>query len=73
MLLANGAVPVPLFILVAKAIVGPVEVLQQIPFAVIEAPPSLEIVPPELAVVVVIAVAAAVVRVGTMDNALNVI
>ena len=50
MLLVKVAVPVPLLVLVVNAIVGFGLVLQQTPFAVIVAPPSLEIVPPELAV-----------------------
>ena len=40
----------PLLVLVVKAIVGFVLVLQQTPFAVIVAPPELEMFPPELAV-----------------------
>ena len=73
MALVKLPTPVPSVVLLAKTIVGVVVVLQQTPVAVIVAPPSLEIVPPELAVVLVMALTAVVVRVGTMGNVLNVI
>ena len=44
-------VPMPSLVLVGRAIVGLGEVLQQIPRTVTEAPPSLLIVPPLIAVV----------------------
>jgi hypothetical protein len=57
-------VPVPSEVLVDRAIVGLVFVDQTTPLAVIVAPPSAVILPPEVAEVVVIAVMAVVVRVG---------
>jgi hypothetical protein len=52
-------------VLVLNEIVGYVDVLQQTPRAVTDAPPSEEILPPLVAVVCVIVVTAVVVRVGT--------
>lgn len=62
--LVYDAVPDPSFVVLSD-IVGLDEVLQQIPFAVIEYPPSLDIVPPLDAVVPVIEETAVVVRIGT--------
>jgi hypothetical protein len=72
-LLVKEAVPVP-FDVFGSLIVGFAAVDQQTPFSVTEAPPSLVTLPPETAVVRVIEVAAAVVRVGTtMALVVNVI
>ena len=57
-------VPVPSNVLVVKEIVGFVVVDQTTPIAVIVAPPSALILPPDVAEVVVIAVMAVVVSVG---------
>ena len=57
-------VPVPSAVLVVKAMVGLVLVDQTTPLAVMEAPPSAVILPPDVAEVVVIAVMAVVVSVG---------
>ncbi len=57
-------VPVPSDVLVDRAIVGFVVVDQTTPLAVIEAPPSDVILPPDVAEVVVNAVMAVVVSVG---------
>ena len=65
MLLVNAPVPVPLRVLVVKAIVGLIVVLQQIPLAVIVAPPSEVMFPPDVAVVAVMVDAAVVVSVAT--------
>ena len=46
-LLENAPVPIPSVVLVVSAIVGIALALQQTPLAIIEAPPSLEIFPPE--------------------------
>ena len=56
--------PVPLVVLVDKAMVGFAVVLQQTPRAVTAAPPSVLMFPPLVAVVFVIAVTAVVVIVG---------
>jgi hypothetical protein len=48
--LVNSPVPVPSFVF-ELAIVGPVEVLQQTPLADTDCPPSLDMYPPETAVV----------------------
>jgi len=58
-------VPVPSVVLVLNEIVGFADVLQHTPRAVTVAPPSLVILPPLVAVVLVIEDAAVVVRVGT--------
>jgi hypothetical protein len=63
MLLTKLPVPVPSDVLLF-AIVGPVEILQQTPRTVTEAPPSLVMLPPLLAVVAVTEVIAVVVRAG---------
>jgi hypothetical protein len=63
MLLTKLPVPVPSDVLLF-AIVGPVEILQQTPRTVTEAPPSLVMLPPLVAVVEVMEVIAVVVRVG---------
>ena len=55
MLLMNDPIPDPLLVLVVRAIVGFWLVLQQIPRAVMVAPPSSVTLPPLLAVVAVIA------------------
>ena len=65
MLLVNAPVPVPLTVLVVKAIVGLIVVLQQIPLAVMVAPPSEVTFPPDVAVVAVMVDAAVVVSVAT--------
>jgi hypothetical protein len=65
-LLINEPIPLPLIVFVDKAIVGLALVPQQIPLAVILAPPSFEIVPPEIAVVVVIDETAVVDIVGAL-------
>ena len=57
-------VPVPFDVFVVKVIVGLVLVDQTIPLAVMEAPPSEVILPPDVAVVVVIADIEVVVSVG---------
>ena len=54
-------IPVPSVVWLL-AIVGLLEVLQQTPLALIVEPPSDEILPPEVAVVMVMAVAAVVVK-----------
>ena len=64
MALVNIPVPVPLVVLVDKAMVGFAPVLQQTPRAVMVAPPSAVTLPPLAAVVRVIAVAAVVVTVA---------
>ena len=65
MLLVNTPVPVKSVVLLF-AVVGEAVVLQQTPRAVTAAPPSVEIVPPLLAVMLVMALAAVVVRVGVL-------
>jgi hypothetical protein len=62
--LVNVPIPVPSVVLVDKAMVGFAVVLQQTPRAVTAAPPSVLIVPPLLAVVLVIADIAVVVITG---------
>ena len=62
--------PLPSEVLLFE-IVGPVEVFQQTPLAVIAAPPSAEIFPPEVAVVPVIDVAFEVVIVGRFARTVN--
>ena len=57
-------VPIPSEVLVDRAMVGLVLVDQTTPLAVMVAPPSEVILPPEVAEVVVIAVMAVVVSVG---------
>ena len=64
MALAKIPVPVPSIVLVDKAMVGFAVVAQQTPRAVTVAPPSLDILPPLVAVVIVMAVVVAVVIVG---------
>jgi hypothetical protein len=64
--LVKAPVPVPSLVLVARATVGPVVVLQQTPRAVTALPPSAETFPPLVAAVAVIAEAAVVVRVGVV-------
>ena len=59
--------PVPSFVLVGKAMVGFIVVLQQTPRTVTAAPPSLLILPPLVAVVFVIAVIAVVVMIGMVE------
>ena len=61
-------VPVPSVVLVVKEIVGLVLVDQTTPLAVIDAPPSVVILPPEMAEVVVIEAIPVVVSVGTAFN-----
>jgi hypothetical protein len=65
-LLVKLPVPVPLFVLVVKAIVGFCVVLQTTPLAVIVPPPSLLILPPLLAVVEVMEETVVVVRVARL-------
>ena len=67
MLLVNSPVPIPSTVLVAKAIVGLIVVLQQIPLAVMVAPPSEVMFPPDVAVVVVRFVGVVVVRIGVVS------
>ena len=67
MALVKIPVPVPLIVLVDKAMVGFAVVLQQTPRTVTAAPPSVLIVPPLVAVVFVIAVIAVVVIVGIVE------
>ena len=61
-------VPVPFDVFVVKVIVGLVLVDQTTPLAVMEAPPSAVIMPPEVAEVVVIPDILDVVSVGTAFN-----
>jgi hypothetical protein len=68
--LTNGPVPVPSVVLLF-AIVGPAVVLQQTPFAVIAPPPSVAIVPPEVAETAVIALIFAVVIVESTASVVN--
>jgi len=63
-LLENAPIPEPSVVLVL-AVVGLEVVFQQTPRAVTAAPPSDEMLPPLVAVVLVIEDAAVVVRVGT--------
>ena len=62
-LLAKAPAPLPLLVLVDKAIVGFIDVLQHTPRAVTAASPSLLMSPPLAAVVAVMDVAAVVVSV----------
>ncbi|MBK7712987.1 MAG: hypothetical protein IPJ37_20165 [Bacteroidales bacterium] len=64
----NVPVPVPSEVLVTKSTVGLAVVDQQIPLAVTAAPPSVEIFPPEAAVLNEIAETAVVARVGTTSS-----
>ena len=64
MLLAKLPVPVPSSVL-GSDVVGLADVLQHTPLCVIEAPPSVMVLPPESAVVEVTFVTAVVFRVGT--------
>ena len=66
MLLVNAPVPVPSTVLVVNAIVGLAVVLQQIPLAIMVAPPSEVIVPPDVAEVGVIFVGVLVERIGVI-------
>ena len=66
MLLAKTPLPVPSVVFVVKETVGFAVVLQQMPRAVMVAPPSSVILPPLVAVVFVMDVAAVVVRVGNV-------
>ena len=52
--LENVPEPVPSIVLLLLIVGELVELLQQTPFELIEAPPSLEILPPPIALVVVI-------------------
>ena len=61
-------VPVPFDVFVVKIIVGLVLVDQTTPLAVMEAPPSAVIMPPEVAVVLFIEAIPVVVSVGTGFN-----
>ena len=72
MLLVNVPVPVPSTVLVVNAIVGLALVLQQIPLAVMVAPPSEVMFPPDVAVVVVMLLIVFVVTVGIVVNVVNV-
>ena len=67
--LGNVPVPVPSVVLVDKATVGPVVVLQQTPRAVTAMSPWLVTLPPEVAVVVAIGATAVVVIVGSVGKA----
>ena len=64
MALINIPIPVPLVVLVGKAVVGFAVMLQQTPRAVTVAPPSAVTLPPPAAVTMVIAVIGVVVTVG---------
>ena len=66
MLLEKSLVPVPLSVL-GSVVVGLGEVLQHTPLWVIDAPPSVMVLPPELAVVEVMPVTAVVVMVGVVE------
>jgi hypothetical protein len=66
MLLVNTPVPVPLTVLVVNAIVGLAVVLQHIPLAVMLAPPSDVMFPPDVAVEVVMLVDVFVERIGVV-------
>jgi hypothetical protein len=61
-------VPVPLDVFVVKVIVGLALVDQTTPLAVMDAPPSAVILPPEVAEVLVIEDISVVVSVGTAFN-----
>jgi hypothetical protein len=64
MKLVNVVVPVPSVVLLS-AVVGFAEVPQQIPLAVILLPPSLVMLPPPVAVALVMFIISRVVRDGT--------
>ena len=72
MLLVKLPVPVPLTVLVTNAVVGLALVLQHIPLAVMVAPPSDVMFPPDVAVIVVMLLIAFVVTVGILANVVNV-
>jgi hypothetical protein len=61
----NDPVKVPLVVFVPRVVVGLVAVLQQIPLTVTADPPFEVMLPPQVAVVAVIAEIAVVDRVGT--------
>jgi hypothetical protein len=67
MALVKTPVPVPSLVLVARATVGPVEVLQQTPRAETVSPPSAVTLPPLLAVAPVMADIAVVETVGVVS------
>ena len=69
--LENTPIPV-LFVVLLSDVVGLAEVLQHTPRAVTEDVPALVTLPPEVAVVVVIGLAAIVVTVGATPNVVNV-
>ena len=71
-LLEKIPVPVPSVVFIL-AIVGLSDVFQHTPLAVIAAPPSLEIEPPDMADVEVMAEGEVVVRVGEAANVVTVI
>lgn len=66
-LLVKLPVPVPAFV-VEFAIVGEEDVLQQIPFAVMADPPSLLMLPPDIADVAVMLDIELVVTVGRVNS-----
>ena len=66
MALVNVPMPVPSFVFVDRATVGFAIVLQQTPRTVTGAPPSALIVPPLVAVVLVMAVTGVVIMVGML-------
>ena len=73
MLLVNVPVPAPSIVLVVNAVVGLAVVLQQIPLIVMVAPPSEVMLPPDVAVEVVILLNAFVVSVAIIaGNVVNV-
>ena len=63
-------IPLPSVVLLLE-IVGPVVVPQHTPLAVINPPPSTVIFPPDVAVVEVITVTAAVVRIDRLATVVN--
>ena len=65
-LLVKAPVPVPSLVLLL-AVVGPLAVFQHIPRAVTADPPSEDMLPPAVAVVIAMADAAVVVRVGASN------
>ena len=73
MLLVNAPIPVPSTVLVANAIVGLAVALQQIPLAVMVAPPSEVMFPPDVAVAIAMLLIEVVVAVGIVaGNVVNV-
>ena len=68
MLLVKLPEPPPSIVLVVNAMVGFCVVLQTTPLAVMLAPPSLLILPPEIAEIGVMAEAALVIRLGETTN-----